>query len=814
MFVFAFIKLNCILHFLNLQIIKSFFSLKKITQNIFLLIFTGIIFLSCNPTRTLTEGEFLVNNNSIEIDNNKVSKEDVSSYIKQKPNRRILIFFRFHLGVYNISHSKKEHKLLKWLGVYKMGDIIGEPPVILDTLLTNKSVKQIKLYLNSKGYFNSIVNKEIHYKKKKANLKYIAHTSRPYIIKELKYSIKDDLVRSCVYGDTSNSLIIIGNNYDTDVLQSERERITTNLKNDGFYYFTKEFITYNIDSAFGNHQLEITLEVRNPLIKSNEYSDSLISVSHKRYRINDINIYPDYSSLELDSARYKKYSFFAAQRKKSSLPTVYNFLFKDTLKIKPKTITQSILFKRGDYYKMKDAEQTNNRLIDLKMFKFVNIEFLESKHDTSNKQNLLDCKIQMTRTPVQSVSVETEATNSAGNLGVGGNLIYQNKNVFRGAEIFKFNITGAMEIQKILGEKNNETGLQQYLPFNTIETGAEAGIDIPKFLIPVKQERFSKYFNPKTTITAGLNYQKRPDYTRYIINVSYGYNWKESQYQRLMFYPADINSVKIYPSDQFKNTISLINDPKIINSYNDHMTFAGKFNYIFSNQQLNMNKDFSYFRGNFESSGLILRGINKALNNYKFADGSYTVFYIKYAQYIKADADYRHYFIFNEFNKLVFRAICGYGQAYGNSTVLPFEKSFFAGGANSIRAWSIYSLGPGSFSSTNTLNRTGDIDIEGNMEYRFPIYSYLKGALFMDAGNIWLNKKNDKMTGGEFQFDRFYKEFAVAFGFGARFDFSYFILRLDAAVPARDPSNPDNRWVLDHDKFSDIHLNLGIGYPF
>ena len=785
--------------------------MKKFIKNIFPLIFSGIVFLSCNPTRTLTEGEFLVNKNSIEIDNKKVSKDDVDSYIKQKPNRRILSIFRFHLGVYNYAKvGKKERRWKKWLY-----NTIGEPPVILDTLLTNKSVKQIKLYLNSKGYFNSIVNKEIHYKKKKANLKYIAFTSQPYIIKELKYSIKDDLIRSIIYADTSGSLIIKGNNYDTDVLQSERERITTNLKNDGFYYFTKEYITYNIDSAFGNHQLEITLEIRNPVIKSKEYPDSLVSLSHKRYVINEINIYPDFRSLDIDTARYKKYSFFAAQRKKLLLPSVYNFFFRDTLKIKPKTITQSIFFKQGDYYKLKDVDQTNVRLIDLKMFKFINIQFSESKQDTLNKKNLLDCKIQMTRTPVQSFALEAETTNSAGNLGVGGNMIYQNKNIFRGAEIFKFNIRGAMEIQKILGEKNNETGLQQYLPFNTIETGAEAGIDIPKFLIPVKQERFSKYFKPKTTINAGLNYQKRPDYTRYIVNVSFGYDWKESQYQRLMFYPADINSVKIYPSDQFINTINSINDPKIKNSYNDHMTFAGKFNYIFSNQQLSINKNFSYFRGNIESSGLMLRGINKALNNYKFADGSYTVFYIKYAQYLKADADYRHFFIFNESNKLVFRATCGYGQAYGNSTVLPFEKSFFAGGANSIRAWSIYSLGPGSYSDTNKLNRTGDIDIEGNMEYRFPIYSYLKGALFMDAGNIWLNKKNDKMTGGEFQIDRFYKEFAVALGFGARFDFSFFILRLDAAVPARDPSNPENnRWVLDQTKFNDIQLNLGIGYPF
>lgn len=783
--------------------------MKKNYSYIIIISIAACLILACNPTKTLTEGQYLVNKNIIDIDNKSVSIEDVSSYIKQKPNRRILGFFRFHLGVYNYAMiGKRVSKLDSFL----IG--IGEPPVILDTLLTNKSVKQIKLYLNSKGYFNSVVRKEIIYRKKRAKVKYIAKTSQQYKIRNIKYFIEDKTIESMVYSDSANSLIVPGHNYDSDVLQSERERITNNLKNEGYFYFAKEFISYDVDSAFGSHQLDITMDIRNPLVKDQNNPDTLISVDHQRYTINDINIYTDFSSLDVDTSRYKTYLYLAGKRKKTSAPVPYMFLYKDTLKIKPRTITQSIFFEKGDYFKLKDVDLTYNSLMDLQVFKFANIKFNETPADSANKAHTLDCKIQLTRTPIQSFSFETEATNSAGNLGVAGNFVYLNKNVFRGAEIFKFKIRGAMEIQKIFGQTSAETGIQQILPFNTVETGAEAGIDIPKFLLPVSQERFPKYFKPKTTISTGINYQKRPDYTRYIINVSYGYEWKESAKKKHILYLADVNSVKIFPTDTFLVKIASINDPKIRNSYKDHLTLALKYSFIYNAQQANKNKSFSYLRGDFETSGCMLRNINSMFHS-QLVEGSYELFNIKYSQYIRANADIRHYFIFDKINTLVVHGVAGYGLAYKNSRVLPFEKSFYAGGANSLRGWRIYSLGPGSYHDTTGMNSTGDIDLEGNIEYRFPIYGFLKGALFSDFGNIWLNRKNVSFPGGEFKFYRFYKEFAVDCGFGARFDFSFFVLRIDAALPARDPSHPDNdRWVLKYSKLKDFRLNLGIGYPF
>lgn len=789
--------------------------MKKTFLNISPLLLVTILLLSCHSSRLLQNGEYLVKRNVIKLDNKDVVIDDVSSYIKQKPNRKMLGFFPFHLYVYNYAMKGKKVSHFDSLLIR----VIGEPPVILDTLLTNKSVNQIKLYLDSKGYFNSKVWREINYNKKhkKATIKYIAQISQPYYIRSLNYSISDETIRAIVKSDSANSLIIHGKRYDTDVLQSERERITTKLKDNGYFYFSKEFITYDVDSALGSHQLDIKLYVRDPVVKSPDNPDSLVTEHHKKYTINDINIYPDYSFTEQDTVKFKRYLYLAAQRRKKAAPSVYNFIYNDTLRIKPKTITQSVFFKQGDEYKLRDVDQTYNRLIDLKMYKFVNIKFSEPV-DTALKGNLLNCEIQLTRTPIQSFSTEAEATNSAGNLGVAGDFLYQNKNVFRGAEIFNLKIRGAMEVQKVFNQKDNQTNIQHILPFNTIETGAETSLNIPKFLIPVKQERFPKYFKPKTTIDAGINYQKRNDYTRYIINVSYGFEWKETEQKKHIVSFPELNSVKIYRSLAFDSLLQSMSDPKIINSYQDHMIEAIKYSYIYNGQELSKNKSFTWWRGNAEISGFPLRFINqKILNSYHFADGHYLLFGIRYAEYVRGDVDYRHYFVLNEISSIAVHALGGLGYAWGNSSVLPFEKSFYAGGSNSIRAWKIYSLGPGSSPDTlkAQLNKTGDINIEGSFEYRFKIYSMLKGALFVDAGNVWLNKKNAELPNGEFKPDRFYKEFAIAAGFGTRFDFSFFVIRLDAAIKVRDPAQPENqRWVPFAFGLKHISLNFGIGYPF
>jgi outer membrane protein assembly factor BamA len=757
----------------------------------------------------LKEGEYLVNKNKIITDNKGINTSEVSDVIKQKPNRKILSLFRFHLGVYNYAmlgktQSKTDSFLIR---------AIGEPPVILDTILTEKSVKQIKLYLNSKGYFNSTVEHRIDYKKrKKANISYFLKTGNPYTINSVEYDLADANIAPIILKDTLNSLVKKGDNYDESVFQQERDRIEIKMKNEGYYGFSRELIKFRIDSTLGKNMLDVMIEIKNPTYPVPGYKDSTLQSPHKKYYYNKIRIYTDFNSLVVDTSLYKQLSFTANKGIRKKKETVYDFYYMDKLKIKPKALTQAILLKKGDLFELKNVEISYNNLMNLKVYKFVNIQFDDAGKDSVTNLYWLNTRIYLTPTPKQFYSIETEATNSSGNLGIAGNLLYQNKNIFKGAEIFNFKIKGAMEVQKILGEKTNETGINTILPFNTIETGAEVGIDIPRFLLPVNMERFPKSFRPNTIIKTGVQYQKRTDYTRYIINYTYGYEFKRNTRNKYTIYLADVNSVKIYPDSLFQEKIDAIKDPKIRNSYNDHLTLSGRFSYLYNNQLINKPRNFYYLKYDFETSGFIMRRINKLLNNYKYADGSYTLFNLSYAQYVKSSIEFRRYLIFPKDNKVVFRGLIGAGTAYGNSSVFPFEKSYFSGGANSVRAWKIYSLGPGGYSdTTNTNIHVGDINLEGNVEYRFPIYSYLNGALFIDAGNVWLNKENFYVPNGEFRFDRFYKEIAMGAGFGARFDFSFFVLRLDAAIALRDPSKTEgNRWGVG----KKINLNLGIGYPF
>jgi len=418
--------------------------------------------------------------------------------------------------------------------------------------------------------------------------------------------------------------------------------------------------------------------------------------------------------------------------------------------------------------------------------------------------------------PRHFYNIAAEATNSAGNLGVAGNISYQNRNLFRGAEIFNIKLNCALEVQKIFGDETADEVIDQ-LPFNTVETGVELNVELPRFLIPISPEKFPKYFRPKTTIKTGLNFQQRADYTRYILNSSFGYEWKESESKKHILTPIEISSIKIEPDSSFLEIINSIKDKRIQLSYNDHLSMALRYSFIFNNQKVNKLLNFSYFRGNFESSGNLLRLASKVINMQQDEMGSYKIFKIRYSQYIKADADYRFYNIVNQHSSLVYRFTLGLAVPYGNIDIMPFDKSFYAGGANGLRAWKLYDLGPGGYSDTATAKfyKTGDVHLETNVEYRFDIYKYLKGALFLDAGNVWLREKNIQYPNAEFQFNDFYKEIAIGCGVGTRLDFSFFIIRLDAAIPLRDPRRVHElRWVYDEMKLTKVNFNIGIGYPF
>jgi len=429
---------------------------------------------------------------------------------------------------------------------------------------------------------------------------------------------------------------------------------------------------------------------------------------------------------------------------------------------------------------------------------------------------VLDCHIQLSPSTRQAFSVEAQGTNTEGNPGLSASIIYQNRNLFRGAEILEVKLRGGVETQVVFGAVENRP-IWDGLPFNTLEFSPEVSLTLPKFISPFRTDRLLRYGNPRTIISASYNFQQRPDYTRSIVNARFGYQWSQNLTKQHRFNPIEVNFVNIYNEDTaFVNRIESLRDELLRNSYRPHMTPTTNYTFIYSSQKLNRRENFSFLRVRLESSGNILRGIMALAQTDKDTTGSYRLFNIPFSQYLKYEVDFRRYLMLNNHTQLVLRTYHGLAFPLLNLGAVPFESSFFAGGANGIRAWQVRSLGPGSLpASLNLGDQFADIKLEFNIEYRFDIYRWFKGAVFADAGNIWLVKPDKDRPQSNFDFRRFYKEIALGIGVGLRLDLNFFVIRLDMATPMHDPSErEDDRWVIDRFRPGDIQFQFGIGYPF
>jgi len=770
----------------------------------------SLSFFSCNPTRRLPEGEYLLNRNRIEIQDAKIERSELTSFIRQRPNRRILGFYRFHLNVYQFADRGKETGLRNW-----MKNTIGEPPVIYDPILAQNTIRQFELYMNSKGYFNADVNFEEKLNRQRAFITYNIKGNKPYTVNNLRYNVRDPFLREFILADTLNTLIQPGERYDADVLQMERNRLARHLRNEGFYQFNREFIIFQVDSNLNSHQVNIELLVNNPVRQVPGIRDSVVELRHRRFMIDRLMVLPEYSPLQSDYQR-KDTTIYVRRLAARDKNYDYIFVHNGPLRIKPSIVSDHIILRPGEFFRLSDVEQSYSFLSGMRNYRFINLHFSESPNpgmgEPSDTLGFLDARVQLNRSAANAFTIEAEGLNTAGNLGIAGNLLYQNRNFFRGAEIFHLRFKGALEVT---GDGGSGVAFQRF-PFNTLELGVEAGIDFPKLLLPFSIERLSRNSRPKSTILTGINFRQRPDYTRYVLNLSYGFEWNETPQKRHFINPLEISSIRVYNDSILRANIPDAN-PFILSRFRDHLILGLKHTYIYNTQELGKIGNFMYLRTNFESAGNILDAVAGALNFSMDEEGSFNVFNIPYSQYLKADADFRFYRVFDDNQTLVFRIMGGLGLPYGNSVVMPFIKSYYGGGANSLRAWSIYSLGPGSYSSPNEgrFDRYGDVKLETNLEYRFRFYQFWHGAFFADAGNVWFVRKNDQFPGGEFKVNSFVNDIALGGGLGLRLDFNFFVLRVDAAVPLRDPSLlQGNRWISSWPRLSEFNFNLGIGYPF
>jgi len=780
----------------------------------FLLPVLLLLISSCRITHELKDDEKILVRNVINIDETKIEPKklnfdpnDLYSILNQKPNKRFLGVFRFREYI----HIKNYQKAKKPSFKYWLSKNFGKEPVFYDELAAERSVSQLQLFLNNQGYFNSQIENEVSFKKHKAQAIYAIKIAQPYQINQIEYQIPDTAISSIIINNKSKSLVKPGAIYNVNLLNDERYHITTLLRNHGYFYFTPDYVFFEVDSAFNNHSLNIYTNISNPKIPIKDYPDSLSESLHKKYFINRIAINTEFSPLRRDTTQLMAYRDTTSKDNRNR----YIYYYRDKLKVFPKALRNQISFKPNELYTEKDQENTYRQLSGLPLYGYTNFSFTPTAvNDFSN--NLagykLDALINLSRKPVHSFSVEAEGTTSGSTLGIAGNVVYQNLNIFKGAELLTLKATGGLEWQ----QGGPET-LDVFSFINTIQAGAEARIDFPKFLIPFYSGQVSKSSRPRTSLMMGINYQKRPNYTRYITNASFGYNWKMGKYIYHSFVPVELNSVSIFPDSSFVRLLKDINDPRLTNQYTDHLILLSKYSFIFNNQERNLVKNFTYFRWGIESAGNFIYILNLITEPKINNKGETILWNIPISQYIRTDIDIRRYLTLDEDNTIVIRGLAGIGIPYKNSLVLPFEKGFYAGGANDMRGWKYRSLGPGAYRDTTKryFEKMGDLILELNLEYRFPIYGFLKGAIFGDLGNIWLLTFSENYPGGLFKWKDLPNQIAFSSGAGLRFDFSYFIFRVDLAAPMRAPGYPiGEQWRIKTLKPKDIIWNFGIGYPF
>jgi outer membrane protein assembly factor BamA len=745
-----------------------------------------LLLYSCSITRKVPDGSYLLQKNKVVISgkDDRLSMDEITSYIRQRPNRSDML--KFHLGLYNLSGKDTS----KWLN--RKLQAWGEAPVIFDSNMIKISIDNIRAYMRNMGLYHATVSDSIVYEKKKATVFYNIRPGDAYIINNIEYNISDTAIKRFVLSDTMR--LRTGRRLSADMLDREREAISTRLRNNGYYTFNKSFISFKADSAAGNREVSLKMTVQ-PFTKME--NGKKIELDYPVYRINNVYVYSNYNSLlAVTDSTYIK-----------SFDTLYSdnmyLLYKDYRNLKPGVISRVNLFEKGDIYSEDKVSKTYNNLSGLALFKSVTIQFRESG------DGFLDCIIFLDPLMIQSYEVDIElSTNASSMIGFSPGLTYRHKNLFKGAEVFNLDFRGVF--QRSFGSSH----------LSSQEYNGGLFFDIPRFLMPVSIGYFKTQV-PHTQFSTSYVYQQRPDYTRAIGNVRFGYRWKSSETKTFQFNLMDFNMIKMYRlSTEFYNNI---NNPYLRNMYSNHFILGMTGSFIYSNQPENgrsrwRRTDFWNYRINGDIAGNLVGLFKSAMP--RDADSRRLVAGMPYSQYIKGDMNLVYDYPVNTASSMVYRFYFGVGKAYGNSLSMPFEKMFYSGGANSLRGWQVRSVGPGSVSADSIdvfPNQVADLRLELNVEYRFPLFWKFEGALFADAGNIWSLSSLDTREGARFAFNRFYKEFAVNAGLGLRLNFDYFILRFDSGLKIHNPGLPAGNRMIMPDKWfgnNNFSFHFGINYPF
>ncbi len=751
----------------------------------------SLLFSSCTGLSKVGDKSYLFTGYSIKIDSikhladPKAVKIELKSLIPNKPNKKFL-WMRPRLVMYGIvSEPKKKHGVKYWLK-HKIGK---SPSLLADVNLPN-SATIFENRLQNRGNFNAKVKYSVTYSRKTASVNFEVSPGPPYLIRSVRYPEGNTVISREINKLFAGSVIQRGKTYLLNDFDSERKRIDNQLKEIGYFYFNPEYLIFTADTTPGSRFIDISISVK-PETPANALT---------AYRYNNIYVLDDYKLLDYhpDTTRFGNVYYLSEKNQ-----------------FKPGTFLDAIFFEKDSLYTKTDHYNTLRQLMGIGVYKFANARFSQA----DSMKDRLDVKIFLTPLKKISLSVVVDAEVKSNNYaGPGLNFIYKNRNTFHGAELLTVTLGEKFETQY----KGDSKGRSSF------QTTLDGKLSIPK-VVPFKfANKSSKSYIPKTEIAAGIGIFRRVDlYDLVSFNTSLGYSWKPNKNITHFLKPIEVTYSNLSNTTaEFEDY--LVKHPTVRKSFEEQFIMGCGYDFVNSNILSSSSNNSFYLAESIDIAGNIISGVASLINGHgPDPQVPYVFLNLPYSQFARIKSEMRYTYNLNRKNQLAWRFIAAAGIPYGNSSAMPYIRQYFVGGTNSVRSFIARSIGPGSFNSKDAgmdvyIDQAGDIKLETNLEYRFDIYKFLKGALFADAGNIWLVNEDPQRAGGKFKFDNFYREIAVGSGAGLRFDFSYLIFRIDLAFPLCKPYLPEgNRWVINQVDISNsswrkenLVWNFAIGYPF
>lgn len=767
-------------------------------DSLFLLAFLLMV-AGCSPMRFLSEDDALLEKVAIKSNDRRVSTATLNNYVRQRPNAKWFSLLKVPMGIYCLSGTDTTRSINRFF------QRIGEAPVVYDSLLAERGRNDMQAAVHNLGFLNGQVSVFEKPSKKRMHLMYEVDAGHRYMISKVRHVIDDPVLNDLVHRDSLNSLLRVGVPFDVNMLDEERSRLTSFFQDHGYYYFNKSYIRFEADTTIGNYQVALTMKI--PLYQPPN-QDTLIQ--HQSYRFGRVNylvgVEPQTFRArrgELDSLTYRDRHYF----------------FHHKIPLSPSFLAGKTEFEAGEICDESNIQSTYGNISSLSAVMGTSIAMEKSEVSS----DCLDSYISILPSKRHAVSAGLEGTNSAGDFGAAVNLGYQNRNLFRHSAMLSIELRGAYEAIK---------GLEGYADQNYFEFSAEANLKFPEFAFPYLSKSFKRKVNAQSIASLMYDSQNRPEFHRRVLTAAWRYRWNRYHLKRQHRVDLiDLNYVFMpWISETFKREYLTDNGGRnAVLRYNYEDLFIMKAGYSFQYTSVPPTMNNAIYglnaysiRCGIETAGNLLYGLSHLFNSqYSQALDSYTLFSIAYAQYVKLDVDFVKSFRVDERNSMAFHLAVGAAIPYGNSDILPYEKRYFSGGANSVRGWSVRGLGPGSFSGSDGridfIRQTGDLKLDLSAEWRTHLFWKIDGAAFVDAGNIWTLRDYEEQPGGQFRFDTFWKQIAVAYGLGVRLNFGYFIMRLDGGMKAINPayeSGPE-RYPVIHPRFSrDFQLHFAVGLPY